>query len=421
MATKLATGICKGEDSEKVAKEAVSQAMTKLDGDQVDLAMVYCSSRYDYKKVVNVVRATTNKAPLIGCSTAGEFTEDKVESGSIAVGLLSSDEIKFFTAIADGVREKPELVARTLANKLPAIVEGYPNLTAILLVDGLTGLGEEIAVLTSQVFEQVFVEKVKFVGGAASDDMQFKETFVFSDDTVATNSASICLLASKKPLFTAVKHGHMPLTRPLKITRAEGNILYEVNGRPAWEVWKEETAESARMLGIDTEELKAPAEFAKFFSNYMLGLATGEEGEYKIRWPVSINEDGSLNFTCGIVEGSTFCIMDGSNIEYQINAVEEAARTAKQSAQSAGHTVFAGFIVFECVVRQLMLGDRFFESLDRSKKVLPGVPILGWETYGEIRLKPGQFSGFHNTTSVVILIPNGEGRGKKGCNGNKEE
>jgi methyl-accepting chemotaxis protein len=370
--------------------------------------MVYCSSKYDYQKVVNAVRASTNKAPLIGCSTAGEFTEDKSESGSIAVGLISSDEIKFFTAIAEGVREDPELVARSLANKLPGKIEGYPNLTAILLVDGLAGVGEEMAVLTAQVFEQAFVEKVRFVGGAAGDDMQLKETFVFSGDEVATNSACMCLLASKKPFFTALKQAHTPLSGPLKITMAEGNILYEVDGKPAWEVWKEETAEAAKKRGIDIEELETPTEIAQFFTNYILGLATEKEGEYKIRWPISINEDGSLSFTCGIAEGSIFRIMDGSNLEEQINAAEKAAVIAKQNAENAGYSDFAGILVFECAVRQLMLGDRFPEAMDRFKKVLPGVPILGWETYGEIRLEPGQFSGFHNTTSVILLLPKGD-------------
>ena len=408
MTTKLTTGISKGADSEKVAKEAVVQAKAKLGGDQVDFSMVYCSSKYDYQKVVNAVRAATNKAPLIGCSTAGEFTEDKVGKGSIAVGLISSDEIKFFTAIAEGIREDPERVVRSLANKLPGKVGGYPDLSAILLVDGLAGLGEEIAVLASQVFDQVFAEKVRFVGGAAGDDMQLKETFVFSGDRVATNAASICLLASKMPLFTAAKHGHTPLCGPLKITKAEGNRLYEIDGKPAWEVWKEETAQAARKEGIDIEQLKTPAEIAQFFTNYILGLVTEKEGEYKIRWPTSINDDGSLNFSCGIVEGATFYIMDGSDLEKQVNVVEEAARIAKQSAENAGYSDFAGILAFDCAVRQVMLGDRFSEAVDGFKKVLPGVPMLGWETYGEIRLEPGQFSGFHNTTSVVMLMPQGD-------------
>ncbi len=97
--------------------------------------------------------------------------------------------------------------------------------------------------------------------------------------------------------------------------------------------------------------------------------------------------------------------MDGSNLEKQINAAEEAARIAKQSSENAGYSNFAGILVFECAVRQLMLGDRFSECVGGIKKVLPDVSVLGWEAYGEIRLDPGQFSGFHGTTTVVLVIP----------------
>lgn len=43
---------------------------------------------------------------------------------------------------------------------------------------------------------------------------------------------------------------------------------------------------------------------------YILGLETEKEEEYKIRWPSGINEDGSLNFKCGIAEGAIFCILE---------------------------------------------------------------------------------------------------------------
>jgi hypothetical protein len=48
---------------------------------------------------------------------------------------------------------------------------------------------------------------------------------------------------------------------------------------------------------------------------------------------------------------------------------------------------------------------QFYSGVDQFKNVLGDIPILGWETYGEICMEPGQFSGFHNTTSVVVLIP----------------
>ena len=404
MGTKLASGLGKGENGAVAATEAVLQAKEKLGDDHIDLSLVYSSTTYDLKEVVDAVRGATNKAPLIGASSAGEFTEEKVEKGSVAVSLLSSDEIKIFTTLAEGIQQDPEAATKEVVAKLPDNVEGYPYLTAILMIDGLSGVGEEVTVLASYLFG----EELKIVGGMAGDDFKMEKTFVFSNDKVCTNALSVCLLASKMPLFTGVKHGHTPLSRALKATRTNGNVLYEVNKRPAWEVWKEETAEAARKRGIDVEQIKTPAETAQFFTNFILGLATEKEGEYKIRWPISINDDGSLNFTCGIAEGATFRIMDGSNLENQIKASEDAARIAKQSAENTGYSEFAGCIVFDCAVRQLMLEDRFSECVERFKKVLPSLPLIGWETYGEIRLDPGQFSGYHNTTSVILLLPKGD-------------
>ena len=402
MTTRLATGLSKGKDSAAVATKAVLQAKEKLGECRVDLSIVYSSNLYDHSVVIDAVRKATNNAPLIGASTTGEFTEERVEKGSIAVGLLFSNDIKIFTAMAQDVKQDPEAAIKEVVAKLPGNVDGYPHSTAILLIDGLSGVGEEAALLASYLFGR----ELKIVGGMAGDDFKMEKTFVFSDDKVCTNALSVCLLASKMPLFTSVKHGHIPFGRALKATRTEGNVLYEINGRPAWEVWKEETAEAAQKRGIDVELLKTPSKIAQFFTNYMLGLAGEKEEQYKIRWPMGINEDGSLNFTCGIAEGTVFRIMDGGNLEKQISASEKVAMAARQSAENAGYSKFAGILVFDCAVRQLMLRDRFSESVDRFKKILPGVPLLGWETYGEIRLEPGQFSGFHNTSSVILLLPN---------------
>jgi len=369
MATTLATGLCGGENGALAAKDAVAQAKEKLG------------------------RTRTGNAPLIGASTAGEFTEDGVDKGNVAVGLLSSDDIKVFTAIAGGVKKDTEAAIKEVIAKLPGKVKGYPNLTAILIADGLSGMGERVALLASYLFGK----GLGIVGGMAGDDFKMGKTFVFSDGNVRTDAIGVCLLASKMPLFTGVKHGHTPVSRELKATRTEGNVLYEINDMPAWAAWKQETAETARKVGIDVNQLKTPAEIAQF----------EKKGEYKIRWPVSANEDGSLNFACDIAEGAIFRIMDGSNLEDQIDAAEGAAMMAKRSAEDAGYREFAGILVFDCAHRQLILGDRFSESVDRFKKVLPGVPLLGWETYGEIRMEPGQFSGFHNTTAVVLLLPKG--------------
>ena len=399
MGTTLATGLGKGAYSVVAAEKAVQQAKDKLGGGHVDLSIICSSSDYDYQAVVDTVRAATGNAPLIGCSSSGEFTEEHVEQGSVAVGLIASDDIKFATAIADGVKEDPERAVRTVANKLPLKMGNCPHLSAIFLIDGLAGVGEEMAVLASTVFNQTFGKNVKLAGGAAGDDLKFKETFVFSDDRIATDAVSVCLFASKKPLYTGVQHGHTPLSELLRVTRAEGCVLHEINGRPAWDVWKERTAKAASKIGVDVGAIEG-VDIGAHLIRFELGLLD-VGGQYKIRVPLGKNEDGSLNFGCAIPEGVTFRIMEGEQ-ENQIVSARVAAEMAKENS---GDSEIAGVIVFDCVCRHLILGDEFYRGVDQFKDVLGDVPVLGWETYGEICMEPGQFSGFHNTTSVVLIIP----------------
>ena len=182
----------------------------------------------------------------------------------MAVGLLSSDDIKIFTALAEGIKEDPESTIKEAIAKLPDHVEGYPYMSAIILADGMSGAGEEIALLASYLFDQ----NIRIVGGMAADDFKMEQTCVFCDSNIRSNALTICLFASKMPLFSGVKHGHTPLSRALKATRVKGNVLYEINNRPAWEVWKEETKVHAKNLGIDVDQIKKKSEIISFFLNY---------------------------------------------------------------------------------------------------------------------------------------------------------
>jgi len=400
MSTRMATGLAKGSDSEATARAAVESALRRFGSGSPELVILYCSSLHDYAAVLATVRSLTPGSALIGASTAGEFTEDRVETGSVAVGLIASEDIRFFTGLAEGIDRDLETAVGSIITKIPLEVPGYPHRCLLLLTDGMVGNGEEITLLVSNMAGQ----GTQVVGGLAADDFEMEKTVVFHGDKFAEKAASICVMASRKPFFTSVNHGHCPLTEPLRITRAEGNVVYEVDGRPAWEVWKEKTARAARELGIDVEEIGASGDVAAYFSNFELGLHTGE-GQYKMRYPMSINPDGSINFTCTIPNGASIRIMDGHDLTRQIAASRRSAEQVRATAEAAGQTEFAGALVIECAVRQFLLGERFPEAVEVIRDVLGGAPILGAETYGEMRLEPGEFSGLHNTTTVVLLIP----------------
>lgn len=396
MGTKIGTMILKGEDSFSVGKEAAEKAMKKAGIKSPGLTVVFASSRYDYQAVIRGVREATHNAPLIGCSSAAEFSEEKVEKDSVVCAVIKSDTHKFFTGMGRGLREDEFKALKEASANMPAAPKDYPYLSAIMLVDGLAAKGEESVLAALNALGP----NVKFCGGAASDELQFKETNVFTDDTVATDAVSLSLVASRIPVAIGVKHGHSPISPPLTITKAKGNVVYEIDGKPAFEVWKEYARHNAKGIGIDVDKLSDPQTLGVFFTRYEAGLLTGTD--YKIRWlGATPDTKGPILFPCSMNEGIVVRVMESPK-QAQIVSARKAAENALAACKGIK---LAGAIVFDCVCRAIILEQDFGQALDEIKGVLGDIPLIGFETYGEIAMEIGQLSGFHNTTTVILLIP----------------
>ena len=398
METKFVTAIAKGKEGVEVGKEVASRALAKLEGQKPNFAIVFSSSEYDYKKVIEGIRGVIgNEVKLIGCSSAGEFTEEIVQKGSVALALISSDNYKFFTGLGKGIRKNDMDALKEATTDFPLYVAGYPYLSAINLHDGLAGKGEEIVAATIRVLGS----HIKFGGGSAADDLKMKETYVFEDGKVETDAVVLALIASKLPVIITVEHGHNPISPPLVVTEAKGNIVYKLNDKPAFEVWKDCVRQKAmERFNIDVDKAFAgSSELIKVLTAYPLGLYTGEG--YKIRWlGIEARTDGPLVATCGIPEGAVVRIMESSK-EDQIESARKAARKAKELAENKE---IAGAIVFDCAVRGVILGEDFHKAVEAIYQEIK-VPLVGFETYGEVCAEIGELSGFHNTTTVIMLLP----------------
>ena len=395
MGTKISTAIRKGADSYATGKEAAQEALNKLGTGKADLAVVYASSKYDYGQVIKGVNAVTGNALLIGASSAGEFNEVRADKESVVCGLLASDTHKFLAGLGTGLKADPVAAVTMAKTAFPETLDGYAHKSAILHIDGLAGNGEEASLAALAELGT----DMTLSGGAAGDDLQFKETKIFLNDKILSDALSICMMFSKKPVAIGVKHGHSPISGPLTITKAKGNVVYEIDGRKAFDVWKEAVKEEVAKNGIDIDNLKDPGEIGTLLMQYEAGLETGND--YKIRVPLSTDPNGVLNFACTMVEGSVMCVCKSP----QQDQIQSARTAAELALKSAGGVKLAGAFVFDCVCRSLILGDSFFEGIKAIKSVIGDIPIIGFETYGEIGLVPGQLSGFHNTTTVVLLIP----------------
>ena len=145
--------------------------------------------------------------------------------------------------------------------------------------------------------------------------------------------------------------------------------------------------------------LRFAYELSTFLLRFEAGLAAG--AEYKIRAPLSRTPAGAISFACGVPEGAVIRITESAPKD-QIESAREAARRAKVKLDGRPA---AGAIVFDCICRNLILKDAFGSAVRAMVEELGGVPLAGFETYGEIALDAGDMSGFHNTTSVVLAFP----------------
>ncbi len=393
--TAFRTGVSKHENSFAAGEEAAKQAVGKL-SHTPNFGIVFCSSKYDYPELLRGIKSVAGDAQIIGCSSASEFTEEHVGKDSVVVAFISSDTHHFYTGHGVGMSNDSLEAVQAACAKFPEEVAGFPYKSALLLIDGLSGKGEDACASALCALGPT----VRFAGGAAADNLAFKATHVFHNDKAYTDATALCLMISQKPVYIGVKHGHHPISPPLTITKATDNVVYEIEKRPAFELWKEYTREKAKARGFDVDNLKDASEVGSFFLQYETGLQTGQD--YKVRAPLSLNPDGSVNFACMMLEGSVIRIMESPNKACQIDSARDAAKAAFAAARG---TKLAGAVIFDCVCRNLILDSDFAKGVDEIKNVIGNIPVIGFATYGEIAMEMGQLSGFHNTTTVVVLIP----------------
>lgn len=390
METRVATAMSTGSVKEATTK-ICKQLREKMAGQEPNLVMVFASTTQPLDQVAPVFQKEFSKATVVGASTAGEFVESGDQKGSVSAFALSGD-FHIVSGMGKGLKNDVEKAVQNALSKFPQEMDGYPHRAAILLLDPLAGNGEEATMLAAGMLGDV-----PLAGGAAGDDLHMKATQVCHGGTACSDAIVAVEIFSKKPLGLGVCHGHKPVSKPMKVTRATGNIVHEVDGKPAWNAWAEATRASAKKRNVDPDKLK-DNDVGGYLLRYEAGLQNGTA--FKIRAPLSRNADGSLSFACGIPQGSTIQITE-SVPQDQVESAREAARQAKMHLKGS---VPVGAVVFDCICRNLILDDQFRTAVRGISEELGGVPLAGFETYGEIAMTESDLSGFHNTTTVVLTF-----------------
>ena len=398
MAIHAGVGLSKIEDAREAGSEATKEALTAAGIDRADVVIVFASVAFNQEELIAGIREASGTALIVGCTDAGEITSVGPSQKSVALMVIQSDVIRFKGGlgpnIKNGAREAGQSVARSVREAAEEPLRSF-----IMFPDVLAGNGAD----TVRGVLDVLGEHFPVVGGAPGDDFLFQKTYQYLNDEVTSGAVGGLGLSGKFSMGIGVRHGWMPIGMPMKVTKAEGAVLHELDGRPAISIYEDYFGERAK-------ELRKEA-LARMAITYPIGLKIPEyTDEYLIRDPITVDEHGAITCAAEVPEGSEVRLMIGSR-EKAIDAAKEAAQHMMHEFEM-DHAQPKFVLMFNCIAREKLYGARANEEIQAVLDVIGRTtPLLGFYTYGEqaplggeVRDREKCSSRFYNETMVLFGV-----------------
>jgi hypothetical protein len=348
------------------------------------LVLVFASPEFDTNVApLEAIAAAHPNSVVVGCSTAGEIVGTRLTDHSLSIAIVRFDRTDLALATAD-VRQSEDSYAAacSIARQL-----ARPDLRGILVLsDGLNINGSELA----RGFRAALPSDVTVTGGLAGDGSRFARTWVLSRGRTGERFVVAVGFYGHHVQIGHGSQGGWDIFGPERlVTRAQNNVLYELDGKPALELYK-------RYLGDRASALPAAALL------FPLALRTSDTDQDPIvRTVLAVDEaDQSMTFAGDLPEGSRARLMH-ANLD---RLVQGASHAASGGARTATENSLA--IAISCVGRRLVLGERTEEEIEATLDALPaGSHQVGFYSYGELCPHNGaSCCELHNQTMTITTI-----------------
>ncbi|MCA9489074.1 MAG: FIST C-terminal domain-containing protein [Myxococcales bacterium] len=367
-------------DVDGAIDEIAEAGRAGLDGRAPVAALVYAGIGMDHAGLLRGIAKVWPGLPTIGCTTDGEcsstlcFSED-----SAVVLLLTGEGLRVRTSVAQGL-------AADTAGTVRRAVGGLDGQAAPPL---MIALGESLNVSGAGIVSALNAcvpASTTVVGGTAGDQWKFSKTYQFHGDRVISDGVALMAIDGDLEVSVGVESGWKPIGRRARVTRSKGNLLYELDGKPAMERFR------AWFGGHTLPSPEHP--FAVF--------EEGAEDSY-LRAPMPLDpDDGSIVCAGDIPEGAMVQVTEAGR-----DQILDGARNAmRQAVALYPGDQPSGMLLFSCAARKQVLGTRTHQEIEALAEVAGGTLTAGgFYTYGEIGpLRPGAHASFHNETVVAALV-----------------
>lgn len=393
MGTRVGIGSSTNNISYDAGVDAARFAMSSGGLDRCDFVFLFSAARHNQEEVLRGVRSITKDAPLIGGSTYGIISADTLgyEGHEVGVAVFQSDSLSFRTfTVGDLNRDESEA-----GRRLGQIIQNArtpEDKVLLVFYDSVRSASPPAFNFATLLFEGMEETLHPFpiaAGGGILEDDFLSRSFQFIDDRVVQQHVVAVMIGGRCTLDTSIVHGCKPAGSYRTITRAEGPVIYEIDGKPALDMIHE-------MLGPgSTLEWK---DFPLFVT---LGVNNGEkfgpfrEEDYANRLTLAVDPERKalIMFEPDLKEGMQVQLMRRS-IDHQY--VDHAVASLEKRL-AGKRPLFSLYI--DCAGRRKASAGGTEEEAAAIQRAIGGrIPLLGFYSGVEVaqlggRMRPLDWTG----------------------------
>lgn len=373
----------KGKSTEEI-QQALHESMQDGQGFEPNLAIVFSSVSQDNAKISSIL--DKHSILVFGATTGGEFIDSDFSSKSTAILLLELDpsffEIYFEDSAEENTRVKAEALARQAYGK-------FKNPSFIVAASGLQIDGEDII----RGIEDAAGTDTVIYGAMAADDLQMKDTFVFSNKE--SSKQGIVLLAfdgDRIDLKGRATCGIQGVGTLKTVTSAEDFWIHTIDDQPAIDL-------ISRYMGIELEKGEEISVIPPEYTTTYPMVLHRPQGDSIIRPVLMFNyKTGSVMSNGKVEQGSKIQLSlppDFEIIDEVVNDCKEVKANELQEADA--------LIMFSCVGRLSALGPLISDEIEGVHNTF-NVPMAGFFSYGEFGRATNGDHEYHNLTCCWAAI-----------------
>jgi hypothetical protein len=333
------------------------------------------------------LRARYPDACIVGCTSGGQIQQDGISETGIAAVAVRFMTTQLRVATESGVQSsQSHEYGVALGRELSA--DGLAGV--LVLSDGLNVNGSELV----RGLRSTLGSAVHVSGGLAGDGARFAQTRVGANTLPQPATiAAIGFYGSAVRFSCGCSGGWDTFGVARRVTRSAGNELFELDGKPALDLYE-------RYLGEEADGLPGTALL------YPLKIWDPESPLHDVvRTVLAVNRQArSMIFAGDIPQGCKAQLMRGEFTALAAGATEAASQAAAKHSGCGARGGLA--LLVSCIGRRLLMGQRIDDEIQAVREVLPAdVAQLGFYSYGEIA--PHAASGvceLHNQTMTITLI-----------------